>query len=267
MVRLPVSGIAVALRAPDGTDDILLQEAWGHPVEVALALLARLAEAGNQPRANAPDGEAPTGTEFWSGLSVTDFEFLLLSLRAARFGQHLALGFGCPECGARVEAGFRVADYLASVRPRPVAGVVPDPARTGWFLLSGAGFRLPTAGDQAAVATVANPARYLEERCLDPMARHPPLRGRVLRAMAAMAPEVSRPIAGSCPDCAAAVQAPLHVTRVVVSELRRAAGAVHDDVDLIARSYHWPEAAILALPQDRRRAYAERIRRSAAQAA
>lgn len=85
--------------------------------------------------------------------------------------------------------------------------------------------------------------------------------------MAAMAPEVSRPVAGTCPDCAAAVQAPLHVARVVLGELRRAAGAVHDDVDLIARTYHWPEAEILALPQDRRRAYAERIRRAPAQAA
>jgi hypothetical protein len=126
---------------------------------------------------------------------------------------------------------------------------------------------LPTAGDQAEVASQANPARHLEERCLDAMARRPPLHGRVLRAMSAMAPEVSRPIAGVCPACDAAVQAPLHVARVVVAELRRMAGAVHDDVDLIARAYHWTEATILALPQDRRRAYAERIRRGAALAA
>jgi hypothetical protein len=258
MVRLPVSGIEVALRAPDGTDDLLLQESWGHPVEVGIALLVRLADAGKGTRANGHD---------WSDLSVTDFEFLLLSLRASRFGQHLALGFGCPECGARVEVGFRVADYLAAVRPRAVAGVTPDPARHGWFRLDGAGFRLPTAGDQAAVAPLASPTRHLAERCLVAAARRAPQRGRVLRAMATMAPEVSRPIAGICPDCAAAVQAPLHVTRVVVGELRRAAGAVHDDVDLIARTYHWPEAAILALPQDRRRAYAERIRRTSSQAA
>jgi hypothetical protein len=57
------------------------------------------------------------------------------------------------------------------------------------------------------------------------------------------------------------------VARVVVAELRRMAGAVHDDVDLIARAYHWTEATILALPQDRRRAYAERIRRGAVLAA
>jgi hypothetical protein len=250
MVRLPVSGAEVTLRAPDGTDDILLQEAPGGPVEVALALVGRLAGNGD-----------------WAALTVTDFEVLLMRLRVARFGESLALGFACPHCAARVEVGFRVSDYLAGVQPRAVAGVTPDAARQGWFLLDGAGFRLPSAGDQAAVASAKNPARCLAARCLDDTARRPPHHGRVLRAMAAMAPEVSRPVAGICPACAAAVQAPLHVARVVVGEMRRAAGAVHDDVDLIARAYHWPEAAILALPQDRRRAYAERIRRAPAQAA
>jgi len=252
MPRLPVSGAVVAFRAPDGTDDILLQEASGGAVAVGIALLGRLAQAAD-------------GSRDWGDLSVTDFEFLLLRLRAGRFGESLALGFNCPACGARVEVGFRIADYLASVRPRAFAGVTPDAGRPGWFRLDGAGFRLPTAGDQAAVAAHDNPARHMAARCLDDAARRSP--GRVMRAMAAMAPEVSRPIAGICPACAAAVQAPLHVARVVVGELRRAAGAVHDDVDLIARAYHWPEAAILALPQDRRRAYAERIRRASAQAA
>ena len=57
MVRLPVSGNEVALRAPDGKDDILLQEASGGPVEVAIALLGRVGGAND-----------------WAGLSVTDFE-------------------------------------------------------------------------------------------------------------------------------------------------------------------------------------------------
>ena len=154
MVRLPVSGNEVALRAPDGKDDILLQEASGGPVEVGIALLGRLGGAND-----------------WAGLSVTDFEFLLLHLRAQRFGEYLSLGFACPECGERVEVGFRIADYLRSVQPRAVPSVTRDPDRVGWFRLGGAGFRLPTAGDQAAVASLANPVRHLEERCLDVMAR------------------------------------------------------------------------------------------------
>jgi hypothetical protein len=254
MFRLPVSGAEVALRAPDGADDMLLQEATGGPIEIGLMLLSRLADAGDRDRD-------------WAELTVTDFEYLLLRLRGARFGDRLSLGFACPDCHERVEVGFRIPDYLAAVRPSPFPRVAPDPERPGWFQLDGAAFRLPTIGDQAAVARLAHPARRLAEICLDETARRAPHRARVERAMAAMAPEVSRPIAGTCPSCNAAVEAPLHVTRVVVAELRRAAGAVHDEVDLIARAYHWPEAEILALPQDRRRAYAERIRRAPAQAA
>jgi hypothetical protein len=254
MPRLPVSGAQVALRAPDGTDDMLLQEATGGPIEAGLLLLSRLAVA--------TDGERD-----WAALTVTDFEFLLLHLRAARFGEQLDLGFACPGCSERVEVGFRVADYLDGVRPHRFPGVTQDASRSDWFRLGEAGFRLPTAGDQAAVSLMARPAERLAGLCLDTTARLRPHRARVERAMSAMAPEVSRPIAGTCPACDAAVEAPLHVARIVVAELRRAAGAVHDDVDLIARAYHWPEATILALPQIRRRAYAERIRHMPAQVA
>jgi hypothetical protein len=251
MPRLPVSGAQVALRAPNGNDDLLLQEVTGGAVDVALALLARLAV----------DAE---GERDWAALTVTDFETLLLAMRAARLGESLTLGFACPACGARVEVDVRIEEYLDGVRPRAAADVIPDPMRAGWFQLNGAGFRLPTAGDQAAVARHARPTHLLAERCLDETARHPGHRARVERAMAVMAPEVSRPIMGDCPDCGTAVRVPLHVARVVVGEMRRAAAAVYDEVDLIARAYHWPEAMILALPQDRRRAYATRIRRAKA---
>src|SRR5215470_2793735 len=252
MPRLPVSGAEVALRAQDGTDDMALGEATGGTVEVGLAMLARLADAGGGDLAE---------------LTVTDFEVLLLAVRSARLGKDLALGFACPACAERVEMTIAVGDYLADVAPRAFPGVSPDPARPGWFRLDGAGFRLPTAGDQAAVARLARPAQRLAERCLDATARDRHHRARVERAMAAMAPEVSREIAGDCPACGAGVRAPLHVARIVVGELCRAAAAVHDEVDLIARAYHWPEREILALPQERRRAYAERIRRAPTRAA
>jgi len=253
MVKLPVSGAEIVLRGADGTDEILLHEAARAEGAVAagLGLLARLG------------GDATD----WAGLIVTDFEFLLLSVRAARFGQQMDLGFRCPHCAALAEVHFRVADYLAGIKPRTAAGVTPDSARPGWFSLAGAGFRLPEARDLVAVAGTARPGLALARRCLDDTARRTPHRARVERAMAVMAPELSRPIAGRCPACGEAVQAGLAVARLVVAELARAAASVHDEVDLIARAYHWPETAILALPQERRRAYAERIRRAHAQAA
>lgn len=254
MIRLPVSGVEVTLRTPDGADDLMLQEATGNPAEVGLRLLGRLARTAGQ-------------TRDWTDLVVTDFEFLLLHFRARRLGDEMTLGFACGNCRARVEVPIRVSDFLADIRKRPATDVAPDSSRPGWFLLDGAGFRLPTAGDQAEIVGRPDAVRLLADRCLDGKARTQPVRRRIERAMAAMAPEVSRSLAGSCPCCGAALEAPLHVARVVIGELRRAAATVHDDIDLIARAYHWPEAEIVALPQDRRRAYAERIRRVQPQAA
>ena len=260
MTKLPVSGAEVALRRPDGVDEMLLHEMLasgafrddtaGGAIEAGLMLLGRLG----------------VGALDCADLAVTDFEFLLLTARAARFGQRMDLVFRCPHCRDLAEVTFRVADYLADVRPRVVAGVTPDLARAGWFSFDGAGFRLPTAGDQAAVVGVARPALRLAELCLDDTARRKPHRARVERAMAAMAPELSRPIAGRCPSCGAAVQVALSVARLVTIEIGRAASDMHDEVDLIARAYHWPESSILTLPQERRRAYAERIRRASTQA-
>jgi predicted RNA-binding Zn-ribbon protein involved in translation (DUF1610 family) len=233
----------IALREPDGVDDMLLHETPGAEA-ACLALLARLGG----------------GAVDWPGLVVTDFEFLLLSLRAARFGPAMALGFACPSCGSMAELSFRVGDLLASVAPRLARGVTAEDGRPGWFRLGAAGFRLPTAGDLVAAMRGSRPASVLAGFCLDETARGRAHRGVVERAMGVMAPVYSRVVAGACPACGAAVRAALSVAHVVVAEFRRAARFVYDEVDLIARAYHWPEAAILALPQARRRAYAERIR-------
>ena len=246
MGPLPVSGLEVALRHPDGSDELVLREMAGSAVSRALALLARLSDEGD-----------------WAALTVTDFEVLLLNLRAQILGDAWELGFACPHCGARVEVSFHLTDYLGEIRPRRPADVADAPDRPGWFTCQGVAFRLPTAGDQVAVAGRTDAGRRLAELCVDPPRPPGRRRARVERAMAAMAPEVSRPLAGQCPACAAAVEAPLHIAHLVVGELARESANLHDEVDLIARAYHWREAEILKLPRRRRQAYAERIRQAA----
>jgi hypothetical protein len=243
MVHLPVSGLEVAVRPPDGSDELIVREMNGSPVAKAIALAARL-----------------TDPEDIAGLSVTDFELLLLAIRAETQGQDMVLGLSCPACGARVEISFLISDYVDSPALSHPANVSPDPARPGWYRLGERRFRLPTAADQAAVAGRPDAVKALAGRCLDPARLPAKERARIERAMAAMAPEVSRPVAGQCPECGKTVEAPLHVARLVVAELVRDAAGLHEEVDLIAQAYHWPEAEILALPRTRRRAYAERIR-------
>ena len=245
MIALPVSGAVVALRSPDGSDDMSLAEASGGATAIGIALLSRLGGA-------ALDAAA---------LPIADFEHLLLAVRAAQLGRTMALGFVCPHCRAVAELSFRLDQFIASSEPRAAPGVVPDPDRPNWFMLGGAGFRLPTAGDQVLAAGADRPDRRLAELCLDEAARRPPQRRRVERAMQTMAPIYSRAIDGVCPSCDAPVETQFIVAHVVIGELKRAAAAVHDEVAAIAAAYHWAETAILSLPAPRRRAYAACSRR------
>ena len=246
LARLPVSQLEPALRLPSGADELTLAEAAGSPVARALVFLTALS----------PDVD-------WAALTVTDFEVLLLRLRERLLGEVCDLAFDCPACGARVEVSFHIADFLAGVRSRWPAGVAPDAERPGWYRQDEVAFRLPTAGDQAEVWGRADAAVRLLALCTDGGRVPARTRGRIERAMAAMAPEVSRALQGTCPDCGDAVEAALHVTRLVVSELTREAAGLYDDVDAIAHAYRWREADILALPGRRRRAYVDRIRRAA----
>jgi hypothetical protein len=258
MFRLPVSGWEVVVRPPNGTDDLVILETEGNAVARALTLLARVA------------WRAEGGDADWPALCVTDFEVLLAMLRQAVLGPAVTCAFHCPRpaCGERVEVGFSLADYVGAALPRrPHDVIVSD--RPCWFRLrdAAASFRLPTAADQSAVLGRSNAAQVLAQRCLDPGDLSGPARVRAERAMAAMAPEISRPVAGRCPACAATVRAGLHLPSLVMSELRRAAEGLHEDVHVLASAYHWHEEAILALPRKRRQDYAMRARRLLAGAA
>ena len=246
MAQLPVSGIEPELPLPSGADDLILCEASGPPVARLLEFLSTLSRERE-----------------WAALSVTDFEVLVLGLRERLLGDHCDLAFACPGCGEPVEVSFRLSDLVAGLRSRLPARIKPAPDRPGWFLCEDVAFRLPTAGDQAAVAGTPDAFERLARLCID--AEHLParVRSRIERAMAAIAPEVSRSLTGSCPECGEAVEAPLHISRLVASELTREAAGLYDEVDLIARAYHWREADILNMPRQRRRAYADRIRRAA----
>jgi hypothetical protein len=258
MFRLPVSGWDVVVRRPNGTDDLVILETEGNAVERSLTLLARVARR--------PDAEGAD----WPALCVTDFEMLLAMLRQTVLGPALTCAFDCPRpaCRERVEVGFNLADYVGAARPRRPHDVIASD-RPHWFRLRDAAvsFRLPTAADQSAVLDRKDAAQLLAQRCLDPADMSGPPRLRAERAMAAMAPEISRPVVVRCPACDTTVRAGLHLPSLVMTELRRAAEGLHEDVHVLASAYHWQEEAILALPRRRRQDYAMRARRFLAGAA
>jgi len=264
-VELPVSGLKIRFRLPDGSDDLAISEASGETFERALEALRRLVQPEEHSGSASLHGSR---RDPWMALTIADFEASLLGLRRFLFGDKVACVFRdkSHECEERMELEFSIAALLEEAHPSPVRGVVPASGDAGWFQLTATSdspirFRLPSLRDQIEVAGKPQAAKLLARRCIDGDKLDARTVARVERAMESMAPSVSRPLAGNCPNCGKPVSVPLHVPHLVVEELQASSTGVHEEIDAIAAAYHWEESAILALPQKRRRAYAETVRR------
>ena len=259
----PLSRIAVTLREPTGAEDLLLAEGRSDDPGMALRLIERLAK--------------PETDIDWGAQAVFDIDTIILRLRQAALGDRISSHIACSGCGGRVTLSFGIAAYLAHHRPhegpltkRGWAASAPDD--TGWGRLTpgapGASaqlrFRLPTLNDQIAAAGAADAPRALARRCIEPYPLPAKLAARVETALAAYAPPLAGPLHGECPDCEAAIEARFEARRYCLQELSHRAQFVYEDVDTLAKHYHWSERANLAMPYARRTEYAERARRQVA---
>ncbi len=253
-LTLPVSGFAVTLRRLTGVEDILLAEGRAEDPGLALVLVDNLASA-----------DAPCE---WSALPIPDVDAIIVAIRRMALGNRIVAESACvrAECGSRVDFAFRLSDYLEHNRARAkrLAGAtVASADESGWFNLESSGaiaFRVPRFGDLVAAAREADPAESLARRCVRPPTASRRERARAGRAMAAMAPALSGPIRGRCPDCGAAIEAQFDARVYCLQELCDRARFVYDDVDALASRHHWSESAILELPSERRAQYVERAR-------
>jgi hypothetical protein len=255
-MRLPVSGLEVRYRVPNGKDELAIIEASGNVLERALAALPRLAAL--------EDGDAMD----WETLTVTDFEVCLLGLRQSLLGDTLSCAFRCSSCAERMDVEVSIAAFLADIHPSMPRRVKKCSERNGWFAFEDAAgvvlFRPISVADQVNVMGRGAAADLLAERCIEARGTHARSLRRVEKALEAMAPVVSRPLVGHCAACGELARMTLHVPALVMQDLRMAAAGVYSETHAIAGAYHWPEATILEMPQTRRHTYAEMIRQAAA---
>jgi hypothetical protein len=253
LVRLPVAGVDVGVRAPAGADDLFLLEAGPLDLRVALAFLARLADAEDFDPAALPIG---------------DLDVILLRLRQRLLGDAVNAHEVCaaPGCGARVDIAFSIGAYLAHHVPEVPADVIPAGER-GWYRFSDLDveLRIPRAADQLAIEDAEDPEAALLARCVRPSAATTDerVRDRVEAAMEAMAPSLCSELAGTCPSCGASVATLFDPVHYMLRELAARATYIYDDVCAIAHHFHWSEAEILALPAPRRARYADLAARHA----
>lgn len=245
--RLPVSHQPVALRAPDGHDQMLLAQPPVAGLALQVAVLARLATP------------LAAGVR-WEELPAADIDPAFLAVRRHVVGDRIVAEVACRQCGGKGDLTFTVSGYRAAHRPamrRPV-----ERQADGWYCCGdGAFFRPPTVADvMAAAETTADETRQaalLEQRAIK--AATVDGRRRARRTLARMAPLLGGPVVGACPECRAVIDAWFDPAEFVLAELAQRCGGIFEQVHLLAGRYGWSETTILDLPGWRRDRYAALI--------
>jgi hypothetical protein len=200
------------------------------------------------------------GVESLAELPVGELDARLFDLRRRLFGRAVEGVVPCPQCGARVELSFD----LAEIQAAPADAVPLTISQDGWQL----DFRLPTGGDLAAAsgcATVEEAAATLRGRCIvgvreASIARTAAeLPGSLValmeERMEAASPQADVTLALRCPDCRAEWETGFDIASFLAAEVAAGAARLLGEVQQLAGAFGWSEAEILSLSPRRRQAY------------
>lgn len=97
----------------------------------------------------------------------------------------------------------------------------------------------------------------LAGRCVRPTNLPARIRRRAEAVIERLAPCLSCEMRGTCPNCGAPVSTYFDARGFCLKEFRNRATFIYQDIDALARHYHWSEPETLRLPHARRSAYAE----------
>ncbi|WP_429334520.1 hypothetical protein [Paraburkholderia sp. 35.1] len=218
-----------------------------HPLDRALSILEAFTHA---PRATL------------AALSIQRRDELLIASRIAAFGARLDGVGQCEVCACKTDITVDLGQCgRADAREH---GTVTVGGRT-------VGFRVPNSYDLAAIARCDEPqmaARALIERCRLPDSAAPlsedklavPLAEAIGDGIERLCDGVSIELAMDCPECGGASVLAVDIGEFLWDELSASARRLIEDVDALASAYGWAEAAILAMPEARRRRYLEFVR-------
>jgi predicted RNA-binding Zn-ribbon protein involved in translation (DUF1610 family) len=213
------------------TRDRRILDAWEqgqslHPLHRALAMLA----------ISRPD-DNPGALAQWP---IADRDRALLALREELFGGQFAAVTTCPACGETLDV-----DFALDAEPR--RGADQDTQEP---------LRLPDTLDLLAVLPLPPDERLatLAERLVGravPAAEIENLDGR----LTALDPLAEISLGFECPACGEGWQTVFDIAAYLWDELDDVAVRLMRETDLLARTYGWSEAQILAVPPHRRQVY------------
>jgi hypothetical protein len=154
-------------------------------------------------------------------------------------GEVIRAETNCAACGAKADVSFRIADLLASQKPRLLRGVEKIDGN-GFYRVSGEDmqFRLPSCGELRDMDRTTNGELEVIRLCVQPPNLSARMRRRIERAMEALAPRFSRELTGECPECRAGMNFYFDVQQFVLRELRDHSVIIFKDIYLLALQYN-----------------------------
>jgi hypothetical protein len=211
-------------------------------------------------------GDQPADAEGVADLCVADRQYLMLRLAAMLDGEQMWLKVGCGHCDALFDVDVRRCDLPVKQAGQGFPQVT---LRVKEWTIDG---RVPTGADQECIGeqTEAEAMQQLLQRCIRSVNDEPPGKEfinnlsepdieAIDEALDEASPAVCNQLLVTCPECGREQYAELdHYALAGMNE-----HYFYDEVHTLASHYHWSEAAILDLPQARRRRYLGMINRSA----
>ncbi len=175
-------------------------------------------------------------------------------------GQEVSLRCQADGCGSDFELSLPLAAFVQAAEERGSPETVEVTIGEGTVRA-----RLPTCEDLLRWAE-QSPSRegLVHDLLVSPACpATPPSTEEVMeaveQALAQADPLVDAVLSGTCPACGHGFQVAIDLEQHALAALEREQETLLEAVDTLARSYHWTEAEILALPSWRRQHYLDRI--------
>lgn len=211
-------------------------------------------------------GKQPVDARLVADLCVVDRQYLMLRLAAMLDGEQMWLKVACGYCDAPFDVEVRRCDLPVKAAGQGFPQVT---LRVNEWVIEA---RVPTGADQACFGEQSEEEamQQLLQSCILSVNGEPPDKEFITRlsdsdiesidkALDEASPAVCNQLLVTCPECGREQHAELD--HYALAGMNR--HFFYDEVHTLASHYHWSEAAILDLPQARRRLYLDKINRSA----
>lgn len=221
------------------------------------------------------DHAFPQAPASWlANLTLGQRDLCLLHLRELTFGSHIHGMAKCPICHERLELTIEMHDLLASdLRlPDPEAVESPNPHNTFKLDSYEITFRPPSSADLTALTSHNDTTpehQKLLEACLlsaihdgetSKVSELPPnILDAIIDSMAQADPLANLTIATTCPTCDHQWEMLFDIGSFFWGEISAWAVRLMQEVHILATTYGWSEADILAMSAWRRQGYLELI--------